>query len=149
MDCLLLTGLLLPVAWWDYKHGLIYNRWNVVIFLAGILTANNLSLSELALSGVVGAGSLFALRVLSHGGIGWGDIKLLMALSAWLNWQQQLLSLLLAFWLGGGYGALLLLTGKGKLKMTVPFGPFLVCGALAAFTVGQEIIVWYMEYFYG
>jgi len=149
MRQIILSCLLLPVAWWDYKYGLIFNRWNIVIFCLGIIVGNEISFLSMILSAVVGAGSLLAIRILSKGGIGWGDIKLLLALAAWLTWEQQLLALMLSFWLGGAYGAWLLLTGKGKLKMTIPFGPFLALGVWIAFVWGQKIIASYMDCFYG
>ena len=44
---------------------------------------------------------------------------------------------------GGLVAIALLIMGKRGRKSAIPFGPFLALGALAALTVGPELIDWY------
>ena len=76
-------------------------------------------------------------------GRGWGDVKLLAAIGAFLGWQGMLLTLLVGSLMGtvigGGY---LMLSGKGK-KTPLPFGTFLCAAALAALFTGEAVWRWY------
>jgi leader peptidase (prepilin peptidase)/N-methyltransferase len=64
---------------------------------------------------------------------------------AWLGWGE----LVAGFFLGFAYGALvsiaLIALGRAGRKSTVPFGPFLVAGALTAVTYGHELAHFYVS----
>ena len=67
-------------------------------------------------------------------GMGWGDVKLapsLGALTAWAGVDVWCHALLLTFISGGLWGVILLLDGRGR-HARIPFGPFMICAALAA-----------------
>ena len=92
-------------------------------------------------------GGLFLLlAVLSKGGMGGGDIKLMAVLGLWFGWQQALLLIFLAFLSGGSLALLLLFLKKKKRKDAVPFGPFLVLSALIVSMWGEQIIAWYLRF---
>lgn len=75
--------------------------------------------------------------------MGGGDIKLLLVLSGYLTWAQQLLGLLA----GCIFGLILSAISGQKRGNAIPFGPFLAAGALTAVTVGGPVIQWYMSLF--
>ncbi|WP_299411338.1 A24 family peptidase [Acaryochloris sp. IP29b_bin.148] len=71
--------------------------------------------------------------------MGWGDSKLMAMIGAWLGWKYMLLSLFLACFAGtiiGGGGQLI---GKIGRFQKIPFGPYLVLGALLSAFAGAQI----------
>lgn len=75
-------------------------------------------------------------RVFRREAMGFGDVKLMLMIGAFLGWQQALLTMFLGCVLGaliGGAGALL---GRGTV---IPFGPFLALGAVIAMFAGEPI----------
>ena len=81
----------------------------------------------------LGAGALMLLlAVLTKGGIGGGDVKLLSAIGVWLGLQPTLRVLMLGFMLGGAAALLLLLSGQKKKQDFFAYGP---CFTIAAVIV--------------
>jgi leader peptidase (prepilin peptidase)/N-methyltransferase len=64
--------------------------------------------------------------------MGYGDVKLLGALGAWLG-LYAFLALLLAVFLGAAFGLLL------RRQKKIPFGPYLALGGVVAFFFGEAI----------
>jgi prepilin signal peptidase PulO-like enzyme (type II secretory pathway) len=52
----------------------------------------------------------------------------------------------LSFIIGGIFATLLLVSKKKKLGQAVPFGPFLVMGAVLAFVYGEQLWQWYWQF---
>lgn len=69
--------------------------------------------------------------------MGFGDVKLMAAVGAFLGWKLTLLSFFIAPFFGSAYGIDVLLRKKSHL---IPYGPFLSLGALAALFYGDKII---------
>jgi leader peptidase (prepilin peptidase)/N-methyltransferase len=63
--------------------------------------------------------------------MGYGDVKLLGALGAWLG-LHAFLALLLAVFLGAAFGLLF-------KRQKIPFGPYLALGGVVAFFFGEAI----------
>jgi leader peptidase (prepilin peptidase)/N-methyltransferase len=73
--------------------------------------------------------------------MGFGDVKLAAVLGAMLGVQNLLVALLLAFFFGAVGGLIGKALGGGRV---VPFGPYLVLGALAALFSGAPLSEWYL-----
>lgn len=81
---------------------------------------------------VIGGGILLLLAIITKGGIGGGDIKLLFVLGLWLGTDKLLFTLFLGF-LSGGLVSAVLLHGKIKRpKDTIAYGPYFALGAIVA-----------------
>ncbi len=79
--------------------------------------------------------------------MGFGDVKLAGVLGlhlGWLGWGQLALGAFLAFFLGGVVGLALIATGRATRKSAIPFGPFMLVGALVAVLVGEPILALYL-----
>jgi len=94
----------------------------------------------------VGAAALFAfyfiLALVYPKGMGWGDVKLAGVLGmylGWLSWGVLIVGGFLGFLLGAFLGGLLMLVGRAGRKTKIPFGPFMLLGALLAILWGQEL----------
>lgn len=75
--------------------------------------------------------------------IGQGDLKLFAATGAWLGWQFLPLVLIIASSAGSAVGLALIALGRHGLGRAIPFGPFLILGALVALGWGEPILAWY------
>ena len=85
----------------------------------------------------------FALCFAYPAGMGFGDVKLSGVLGlylAWLGWGVLAVGLFLGFLLGGVFGIALILARRGGRKTAVPFGPFMLGGALVAILAGQQLV---------
>jgi leader peptidase (prepilin peptidase)/N-methyltransferase len=99
-----------------------------------------------SLSGLLTGGILFYLiAVISKGGMGGGDIKLIAMIGAFLGWQGVLFTTFSGALLGSLVGIILMLLGKKGRKDKVPFGPFLSCGAILFILAGDDLIHWYLN----
>jgi len=100
---------------------------------------------------VVGGGIFYLIAILSvvilkKEGMGGGDIKLIAMLGAFIGWKGVLLTIFLAA-LSGAVSGLLLILLKGRNRSEpIPFGPFLVLGALVSLFWGNEILGWYLQF---
>ncbi len=72
-------------------------------------------------------------------GMGYGDFKLLAAIGAWLGWSILPLVILFSSLVGTIVGLGLMIAAKFKKSVPIPFGPYLVGGALIALFWGQQI----------
>jgi len=138
----------LIIALIDLDHKIIPN----IITLPGIAMGLGLSVWALpitpltSLFGLLVGGALFYLiAVVSKGGMGGGDIKLIAMIGAFLGWQGALFTIFSGALLGSLVGMMLMLLGKKGRKDKVPFGPFLSCGAILFMLCGDDLIQWYLN----
>jgi leader peptidase (prepilin peptidase)/N-methyltransferase len=71
--------------------------------------------------------------------MGFGDVKLAVGMGAvlgWYGWSTVLLGAFAGFLLGALHGAALVAVRRAGRKTTIPFGPFLLAGALAGLLIG-------------
>ncbi len=137
---------LLEVSVRDIKTYEISDKTLCVLAATGLLYSQQVT--EVLLSSLLGGLLLAAVYGLSRGGLGLGDIKLILAAGVWLNWRETLLALLLAFWLGGLFAAHLLLVKRWPRRAQLPFAPFLAAGTAASFFFGRELLAFYEGAFF-
>jgi len=88
-----------------------------------------------------------AIVLLTRGkGMGWGDVKLSLALGFLFGWPGGMMLAATSFVLGGASGIALILLGKKNRKSTLPFGPFLGLGAVIIFFFGDKLLSFYFGY---
>ena len=84
----------------------------------------------------------FALAFAYPAGMGFGDVKLAGVLGlylGWLGWPVWAVGLVAGFVSGGLFGVVLLAAGRAGRKTAIPFGPFMIFGALLAIFAGQPV----------
>ncbi|MFH8415205.1 prepilin peptidase [Streptomyces collinus] len=84
-------------------------------------------------------GGYFVLFLINPAGMGFGDVKLALGAGAalgWYGWPTVMLGTFAGFLLGALYGAALVITRRADRKTAIPFGPFLITGALLGLLVG-------------
>jgi prepilin signal peptidase PulO-like enzyme (type II secretory pathway) len=99
---------------------------------------SNLELGILV-SLIITATFLFLWFITNKKGMGLGDVKLIAPLSFFLGFPRSIVGVFFAFIIGGIWGIILIALGKRKFGQVVPFGPFLVIGALIAMSWGQDL----------
>lgn len=139
-------AVLIVVFFIDLEHQIIPNRLVLVLtglFFAGKALGLGPSWQEALLGSLLGGGLFLALAVVSGGGMGGGDIKLITAFGLWFGWAPLLLLMFLAFLFGGLVGGVLLLLRIKKRKDGIAFGPFLVLAAFLTGMWGRQLLEWY------
>lgn len=94
---------------------------------------------------IAGGGLFYAIAVISKGGMGGGDIKMMAMVGALMGWKSVLLTVFLGSLTGSVFGIFLMIHRKKGRKTKVPFGPFLACGTLMTMFFGQDILAWYLN----
>ena len=98
---------------------------------------------------LVGGGVLFLIgevwsRLRQVDAMGFGDVKMLAMVGAFLGVRLVILTFVLSSFLGGLAGGVLILSGRGTLASKLPFGTFLAVAALVASLWGDALVDWYL-----
>jgi leader peptidase (prepilin peptidase)/N-methyltransferase len=72
--------------------------------------------------------------------MGYGDVKFLAAIGAFLGWKAVLFSVLTGSILGAFLGAAAVLSGRRDMAAKIPFGPYLAAGAALWIFAGPALI---------
>jgi leader peptidase (prepilin peptidase)/N-methyltransferase len=114
-----------------------------VVLVVAALTDADFQHLERAGFGALALGGFYALLWFVYpGGMGFGDVKLaptLGALLAWVSWGALAVGAFGGFLLGGVFGIALIALGRGGRKSKVPFGPFMLLGALVGIFFGSDL----------
>ena len=146
----LFLSALVAIAGIDLERQLIPDRITLPGIVVGFVTSflgTRVSWLDSLLGILVGGAILFAVIMLSGGGMGGGDMKLSAMMGAFLGYKLALLALLLAVILGGLVALGLLSTGIRRRKDPIPFGPFLATAAAVTLLWGEAILTWYLKVF--
>jgi leader peptidase (prepilin peptidase)/N-methyltransferase len=120
----------------------------VLLAIPAVVDHNGHGLLRAALGGAAMFAVYFALCFAYPAGMGFGDVKLSGVLglyTAWLGWDVWGAGLLLGFLSGGFFGIALVLLKRGGRKTAVPFGPFMLLGALVAVLAGHWLVDGYLS----
>jgi len=77
--------------------------------------------------------------------MGFGDVKLIGAIGAFLGWKAVLFTIFVSSFLGSVIGLLLILFRRGKLQGRIPFGPYLSMGAVIWIFYGSTLVGVYLR----
>ena len=99
---------------------------------------------------VLGGGLLWAiaeawLRLRKVDAMGFGDVKMLAMVGAWLGVKMVLVTFVLSSMLGGLIGAALIGSRRADMATRVPFGTMLAVAALVASLYGEPLLAWYLS----
>lgn len=117
----------------DIESGYIYDVWALAMAAAGVvlrLFGGFPALLDGALGAALGFGAIYAIVLVSRGGMGVGDAMLMMGVGAVFGWRPTVLCLYLGFMTGGLIVIPLLLMKKISRKDCIPLGPFLAAGSI-------------------
>lgn len=123
-------------AYLDSINGNLFWFWN--LFIPQILGEGGAlrmltPLLDPLLAAIAAGGFFFIIVVLTKGkGMGGGDVKLAFLMGLVLGFYKTFVAMYFAFTLGAVFGIILIAFRKKTFKSALPFGPFLVLGALIA-----------------
>jgi leader peptidase (prepilin peptidase)/N-methyltransferase len=155
---LMVSGLILG-TFVDFEHMILPDR----VTLGGIVAGLLLSALAPAMQGqdsmlhgflhsllgaAVGWGSLWAVAAMGSlifrkEAMGFGDVKLLGAIGAFLGWKAILFSIMLSSFAGSLVGIAFVLTKKKEMGSRIPYGPYLALAAVVWILWGQA---WWHAY---
>ena len=79
-------------------------------------------------------------------GLGFGDVKMMGMVGAFLGWQFAWLTILVGSLLGAVFGGLFILLSNRDRRYELPFGSFLGLAALGVTLVGSALLGWYVDH---
>ena len=129
---LLALFFLLLITCTDFEQYVIFDAMLLPFALAGLAATLLLGMPVLdhLLSGFLGGLAFLLLAILTRGGIGGGDVKLIAVLGLWFG-PERLLNIVLPGLLLGGLAALfLLLSKKKKRQEAFAYGPYFCLAAI-------------------
>ena len=139
--------VLIVIAFVDLELQIIPSRVihpSIFLALLGAVISPDLSLTDSLLGGLVGFGFLFLVAFVNPAGMGMGDVRLAAFIGLITGFPSVVLALLIGIVTGGVFAAFLLITRLKGRRDAIPFGPFLVLGAIATLLYGPQILRWYV-----
>ena len=97
-----------------------------------------------ALGGGVGFAIFVVIAIVSRGGMGWGDVKLVALIGLAVGFPLVLFSIIVGAILGSIVALALMIARKRRFRETLPFGPFLALAAMITLFWGSDALSWYM-----
>ncbi|MEU0135431.1 A24 family peptidase [Streptomyces sp. NPDC006296] len=111
----------------------------VLLGAAALLPGHGGSWTSALLGGAALGGFYLLLFRINPNGMGFGDVKLALALGValgWYGWAVLFAGGFAGFLFGALYGAALMLARRAGRKTGIPFGPFMIAGALLGLVSG-------------
>ena len=146
---ILIFTLLLAISCIDLEKGVIPNQLVLILLCWSLIwqflyPVINIKMASICL--LVGGLLFYIIAVLSKGGMGGGDIKLMALLGFSIGFPTVLVNFFLAFLLGAIVGVVMLILGKKTGKDSLPFGPFLCLAYFISIFWGERLWYFYSLY---
>ncbi|GGU36810.1 prepilin peptidase [Streptomyces lavendofoliae] len=111
---------------------------------AALLPGNTGAWPSALLGGLALGAGYFVLFLVHPSGMGFGDVKLALALGValgWYGWGVLFVGAFAGFLLGAVYGFGLVVLRRATRKSVIPFGPFMIGGTLLGLLLGAPAAV--------
>jgi len=153
---LIFTAILIVLFGTDYDVQRLPN----VLTLPGLVIGLAFSavqppgLRDAVIGALLGAGILQGIRLVWYAlrgveGMGFGDVKMLAMIGAFLGWRNVIVVLFFSSLAGAIVGVALTVTGRQAMSTKLPFGTFMAVAAFAASLYGERLAAWYLTYAWG
>jgi leader peptidase (prepilin peptidase)/N-methyltransferase len=149
---LLLTASLIALFAIDLEHQLLPNAITLPGIVAGIVFSLILppGLVDSLIGAIAGGGVLWLIgeawsRLRKMEAMGFGDVKMLAMVGAFLGWKMVIVTFVLSSIVGGLFAVILLLARRTTWTSAIPYGTFLAIAAFIASLWGQAVMDWYLS----
>ena len=137
---LLALALSLAVMLMGYSPQWAWNFAN-----GGIMAIMNNYFINALVGGLSGALLLFAVAVISRGGMALGDVKLAGLMGLMMGFPLIMVALFLGVIAGGLVAIGLIVSKRKKRKEMMPFGPFICMASMVTLVWGKDLLTWYLS----
>ena len=148
-------SLMIAITFIDYDFKIIPDELNLIGFLSGILYSFfriDFTIVDSIIGALTGAGTLWMigyiyLKMRKIEGLGFGDVKMMAFVGAYLGWFGSLFTIFFSSFIGAIAGIIgaYYLKASDKGKFEIPFGPFLAISATIYIFFGDIIKEWYFR----
>ena len=83
--------------------------------------------------------------VLPREAMGFGDVKFMGAIGAFLGWQATLFSLMVSSVIGAIVGVVLIVSKRQEWSSRLPYGPYIALAAVIWIFGGQRLVEWWFR----
>ncbi len=149
---LLLTAALVALFAVDLEHQILPDAITIPGLAAGVLFSLALppGLRDSLLGVALGGGVLWAIgeawyRVRRMEAMGFGDVKMLAMVGAFLGWKLVVVTFMVSSLIGGLFAGILLAARRTTLTSEIPYGTFLALAAFVAALWGERLMHWYLS----
>lgn len=128
----LVISFLILISSIDLEHKFISDEVLCVFAMLSVLLTTFLpaGVIDRLLASLLGGGIMLLLAILTRGGIGGGDIKLMFVLGLWQGMHNLLVIFVVGFISGGIVSLILLICGLKKRQDRIAYGPYFALGAV-------------------
>lgn len=144
---IIFVSLLIPISFIDLKTTYIPDSISISGIIIGLILSVFRGLAVISFVGAV-VGAVVILSIIIVGKavykkdvMGYGDIKLVALIGAFVGWAGVLLTIMIGSFFGAVYGLIQIKRGKLTMESQIPFGPYLAIGGVISFLYGKWIIV--------
>lgn len=156
LEYLIMVFALVIAAFIDYDHMILPDEitlGGMVLGLVGAALNPEREFMDAFLGVLFGGGVLWLVAYIYYvftgrEGLGGGDIKLLAWLGALLGWRSIPFIILSSSIMGSVIGLIISRKDESGLKAMIPFGPFLVMGAILYILGLKSVAIWYIQLFF-
>ena len=149
--CAAFFPALIILSFIDFSYRIIPDRIILSILIIGIFSvifSRQVPLYERIIGFFSASVPMLLIYIVSRGGMGEGDIKLMAVCGLVLGYKLTVLSLLLACIAGSVYGLAGKKNKKEAMKSAIPFGPFLSAAMGFCVFFGDGLIALYVQTFF-
>jgi len=117
--------------------------------VGSVVTGDWSALLRAAIGAAVLFGFYFVLALIYPAGMGFGDVKLagvIGAVLAYLSYGLLLVGAFLAFLVAALVGLIILVTRRGRIGTTIPFGPYMIAAAVVAILAADPLARAYLDW---
>jgi len=151
---LVLTAALIALFAIDLEFQILPNVITLPGLAAGVLFSIVLppGFRDALLGAALGGGLLWLIaeawsRLRGIDAMGFGDVKMLAMVGAFLGWKLVLLTFVLSSFVGGALAAVLLAARRATWTSALPYGTFLALAAFVAALWGDPLLEWYLGFY--
>ncbi len=147
------SSLLIIIGTIDHKHTIIPDELVIFGLITGFIyrfilplfSGKEILWLDSALGFLIGGGFFLLIAIVSAGGMGGGDIKLMGMLGLFLGMKKIIMVAFLSFFVGALFTLPLLLSKKKGRKDMIPFGPFIAFSAFITMLYYYDILNLYLR----